>query len=251
MPSPPPWSPRTVQARWMRFTSTITFSIVAISGEAEGGGTSLPGRGAGVEGSRRRRKVREGESTVSLWAKEGSREASLSRRHRIGTKACNFSHFTVLPLAANSNFQVARREQVPRNSKFKYSFYFSDELKFQKDFQYTFLLLNFVRDPKKMQANYFSNLQQTRFGVRGSLGIRGWIREVGQNGQDRMVGSNVFQNSSPGFQILWNGGPRMMRARAYSFVVCRWAMAHEKWTGNIEAHLGNEIGINLGHCRLE
>jgi hypothetical protein len=31
---PPPWSPRTVHARWIRFTSPIRLSMVAIPGEA-------------------------------------------------------------------------------------------------------------------------------------------------------------------------------------------------------------------------
>lgn len=80
--APSPWSPRTVQARWMRFTSTMTFPMVAISAdsgwELGGGGRSFVLERSGAGGSRRKRKCeREGETAVpcvsEVWTKQARR----------------------------------------------------------------------------------------------------------------------------------------------------------------------------------
>jgi hypothetical protein len=53
-PAPPPWSPRTVHARWIRFTSPIRLPMVAILGAAASDGPPAALRQAAAVRRRRR-----------------------------------------------------------------------------------------------------------------------------------------------------------------------------------------------------
>jgi hypothetical protein len=64
-PPPPPWSPRTVHARWIRFTSPIRLSMVAIPGEA-----ARDGSPAAVSGCGARRRLDAGGGGIYEWETE-------------------------------------------------------------------------------------------------------------------------------------------------------------------------------------